>query len=507
MGDTRESRHEPAVGDVYVFPIARRRKLGALQIIARSDERHLVTVVALSWIGEHAPADAEALTATGRMIPDFMLWKGRELRSNVALPIPADHIFVGNVAVSGETESHAHGYWTFGSTIAAQHRWNELPTEMTARFKTALESDEQIFTPGLVDSRTGDPTKHKIASALRFTDHGGYTITDEFTFDALRAWPTLSTIGLTSWRDGLIPFLESAPLLGELALSGHGQREIDLSRTNLTSLSIDMTGLERLILPESVDRLALHGTPPESLRIEALAQGRWIELQQGGPLAPVVGLEHLYSLSAGRVQNLSIADVRARHPNVRKVSLFGAPGVLRDVDALADLVKLESLWLVDLFGYTSADFPHPDQLPALRSLDLESIPAEVATWARRAFKTSPHIELAVRKPRKPEWLEENLDNPLRAWDGSETIPASVVKKVAAAWRTAIKAVRTASGDTETIAAVMAFVGVIQAANITHQFLYTVERDEVIEAVTVLTTQLSDAGQRVLEPLVEEALDD
>ncbi|MCL2534424.1 MAG: hypothetical protein FWE39_09675 [Nocardiaceae bacterium] len=57
------------------------------------------------------------------------------------------------------------------------------------------------------------------------------------------------------------------------------------------------------------------------------------------------------------------------------------------------------------------------------------------------------------------------------------------------------------------AAVTVFVETIAALDVEHQFLYTLERDEVIAAVDALTTGLSAEANRALEPLIEEALDD
>ena len=44
------------------------------------------------------------------------------------------------------------------------------------------------------------------------------------------------------------------------------------------------------------------------------------------------------------------------------------------------------------------------------------------------------MDLRITKPRKPEWLAQNLDNPFRGWDGAEHIPASAAKKAANQYR-------------------------------------------------------------------------
>ena len=44
------------------------------------------------------------------------------------------------------------------------------------------------------------------------------------------------------------------------------------------------------------------------------------------------------------------------------------------------------------------------------------------------------MDLRITKPRKPEWLAQNLDNPFRGWDGAEHIPAAAAKKAANQYR-------------------------------------------------------------------------
>lgn len=44
------------------------------------------------------------------------------------------------------------------------------------------------------------------------------------------------------------------------------------------------------------------------------------------------------------------------------------------------------------------------------------------------------MDLRITKPRKPEWLAQNLNNPFRSWDGAEHIPAASARKAANQYR-------------------------------------------------------------------------
>lgn len=58
---------------------------------------------------------------------------------------------------------------------------------------------------------------------------------------------------------------------------------------------------------------------------------------------------------------------------------------------------------------------------------MESIPEEAGKQIKKKYK-GKITELDIRKLRKPEWLAENLDNPLRHWDGSEFVPPAKLKR-------------------------------------------------------------------------------
>ena len=62
-------------------------------------------------------------------------------------------------------------------------------------------------------------------------------------------------------------------------------------------------------------------------------------------------------------------------------------------------------------------------------------PEEAGKQIKKKYK-GKITELDIRKLRKPEWLAENLDNPLRHWDGSEFVPPAKFKKAVVIYRNA-----------------------------------------------------------------------
>lgn len=504
-------------GDVLGFAIERIGRFGACQIVATEPEKQQVTVALLDWTGEQMPTLGDVADAP-RLSKNFMFWREQEVVLNVTLPAPLQYQAIGTLPVRGSCESRSYGDWDFNDLITQQQWWNALPAELTQAFKASLDSDQSVTVAGLVHALSGEPMPMRISAALRFSDDAAYRINRDFCMAALRAWPALTKVHLHAWREDLVAFLRTSPLVYELLLLNHQQREIDLSGTHLDRLTINIDGLERLVLPKSLNVLVVHSAAheaPACTQVLAEQDGRWISLQTSDAVPRLQGLEQLRGLMVSRVHQLDVADVAKTFPNIEHLHLLGAPGTLSGLEALPALPKLHALWLCDLFGYAAEAFPAPQALPSLTSLSLDSFPADVAATLRKVYKKAPQVELSLRKPRKPEWLQENLDNPLRHWDGREGIPPTLVKKTHSAFVIALRQVREAHASrvdeatyTEVVTrAITGFLEVVSALNRKRQFLYTLERDEVIGAVNLLAAQLSAQASVALDPLIEAALDD
>lgn len=530
------AKQMPAPGDVLGFPIERIGRFGACQILALDSDKQQVTVALLDWTGEQMPTLDDVADAP-RFVKNFMFWNDQEIVMHLALPVPVAYCSIGNLSLQGCSESNSYGGWGFGDLIARQYVWNALPGELTQAFKASLDSDALVSAPGLLGEDNDQPMQMRVRSASRFSDDAAYRISGDFNMASLHAWPLLHQVFLHAWRDDLIPFLCSAPLVTELSLLKHDQRELDFSATSLERLVIDIEGLERLVLPKSLTTLIVHGQGAVKRfgaiddRVDALSQpapdvrpmltvvatqnGRWISLQATGTVPAVHGLDQLRGLLVAKVSELDLAEVVDTFPHVEYLHLFGAPGTLSGLGSLSELPKLEALWFCDLFGYSPDDFPAPAALPSLTSLSLDSLPADVAAAVRKAYKKAPQVDLTLSKPRKPEWLAENLDNPLRHWDGREGFAPALVKKVHAAYIAALRQVREAETvrvdegaySQRVTAAIATFLEVIAGLNRKHGFLYTLERDEVIDAVNLLAASLSAPARVALDPLIEGALDD
>ena len=113
-----------------------------------------------------------------------------------------------------------------------------------------------------------------------------------------------------------------------------------------------------------------------------------------------------------------------------------------------------------------------------------SLPETAAKAAKQLWKSKPGMDLRITKPRKPEWLAQNLDNPFRGWDGAEHIPASAAKKAANQYRkTRSQLMKLAAepGEDAQAQALDAVTAYTQTFN-KMGFIETEERDEIYMAL-------------------------
>lgn len=142
------------------------------------------------------------------------------------------------------------------------------------------------------------------------------------------------------------------------------------------------------------------------------------------------------------IRSLDCATLPTMFPSAVSLSLKGDLGTLVNASALGRLPRLKALLITDLFGMTAKDSVRPEQLPSLDVLALHSIPTDYAAAMKRTWKAevANGTDVTIRSGRKPEWVQENRDNPLRDWDGREHISSARYRTSVAQYRATRRAV-------------------------------------------------------------------
>lgn len=410
-------------GDVYCVYNNYLKKYTACQItkIEEDDQKPQAVILSLDWSGEEPLKEAE-LSSLQPLYKDFMYWnRGIDL-SNVDVNVPANYTFVGNVAPLTDESTNSYATWGNGYEVYRQLKWQEIPKEQRDTFKEADKSKEKVIFAG----------KEYLISK--------HHLNDEWTpfEDALelKVFPCLSKLTLKKWHENVYEYLQSTPFISELFLENHNQTKLDFSRTSVCTLSIDMTDVEELILNDGLEQLILLGEIRKDCNIQANGNEEALLLQCDKVIPKLKGLEALGKLHVIKIEELDIEEVLNAYPKLTELRLWGKPGNLVHFDKLPEFQQLEVLTTMDLFGFTAEDIPTPDRLPNLYMFWMNSLPEDAAKVTKKLYKKRKEdgLHLWISKPRKPEWLAQNLDNPFRSWDGQENITPANAKKAAALYR-------------------------------------------------------------------------
>ncbi|MEV6911217.1 hypothetical protein [Amycolatopsis sp. NPDC051071] len=225
----------------------------------------------------------------------------------------------------------------------------------------------------------------------------------------------------------------------------------------------------------------------------------------------------VYDVEITVVDTLDCSRVVAAYPGLKRLTLHGKLGTLTNAESLNRLAALQRLSISDLFGMTSMDRITPENIPHLEALSLSSVPAEYATAMRATWRTEiPNgTDVDIREPRKPNWVAENRDNPLRDWDGREHISTARFKKAVAQYKTTRRAVlaelrapETADQLSKLFSLGREYGEAFNHMDRRNSFIETVEREELFDALagTVKTAEeelgrdLTQAGEHLIKGL-------
>jgi hypothetical protein len=165
---------------------------------------------------------------------------------------------------------------------------------------------------------------------------------------------------------------------------------------------------------------------------------------------------------------------------------------------------------------TAADIVTPAELPHLEHIWLQSIPGEYSAAMSKAWRPEAvnGTFLQVFEARRPNWLAENRDNPLRDWDGREDLRPSQVKKAFAHYRSTRKAVREClrtAPNVRSVQARLAEIGAEFAESFNtllerEMLIETQERDELLEALVHIAVEAGTEFDFPVEEVEQALLD-
>ncbi|MDF9826090.1 hypothetical protein M2447_000166 [Ereboglobus sp. PH5-10] len=421
--------HTPRPGDIFAQRSADTGRYCAYQITRA--ENKTISLLSLDWVGDAPPTDADLAAMRPLNNTRYYWGHGLDYRNVELRDMPPTLQFVANRPPLVSQKTTSFGGWPTPRTQAAEQEadWRARDPERLRRFEAARSSGREFTLAGQTVRDT-------------FTRAGPELLDLLPNLAELDKLPRLLEIEARGPRPDLIAYLRTHDLLHRLVWNAHGARALDFRGVpHIHDLELDATGLETLHLHDTLHSLKLTGALHPALRIHAFDDGALLYLNAPPAIAAPdradPGLPNLSTIRIEGIDKLDLAPIAGRHPALEVLSLAGKPGTLQNISAISRLPKLRSLYIDDLFGYTPADIPPPGTHPRLAELWLESIPADVAAHVKKTYaplKKTARLDLQVRKPRAPEWLADNLDNPFRAWDGDEFVSPANARRAATLYK-------------------------------------------------------------------------
>ena len=437
-------------------------------------------ILSLDWAGD-APLTAEELPHLRPLYIDFMYWSRDLHLLRVPVEVPPQYTLVGTLPPFTDQPCRSYGGWNDGYDVYLQIRWQAIPEKRRRAFKEATESDGVTEIGGI-------PVK--VSSHRIMDQHEPFDSALE-----LKALPCLSDLICQRWHPDLLEFLRGTPFVDELTLLDHGQRTLDLRGTSIRKLMLDMTGLQELWLSEDTEQLLFQNKGPDACTIHAPEDGSGLTLQFIGEYRPHTELPNLLELHGIQLKDFDLSGLAAVHPHLKELRLWGAPGNLQNFSAVREFRELTHLSTFDLFGFGADDIPTPEQMPELRWFWMTSLPETAAKAAKQLWKGKAGMDLRITKPRKPEWLAQNLGNPFRGWDGAEHIPVSAARKAANQYRKTrsqlMKLAAEPGEDAQAQAQALDAVAAYTQTSNKMGFFETEERDDIYMALRGILDALPD----------------
>lgn len=473
-------------GDIYCVYNKSLKKYTACQVtkIDDSGKKPQATIISLDWVSDELPKEEE-LALMKPLYIDYMYWGGTFNIKRVDVNVPLNYVYVANVKPLNNEDTGTYGGWNSGVEIYNQFKWLKIPKEQRDAFKAADASSEHVEFEG---------------NRRRLGTHSENDMWHDFD-DALslRVFPCLSSLTVTKWHKNLFEYLNSNPFIRELVIENHGKSSLDFSETTIDRLSVDMTGLEELILNDDLSMLFLLGEVKDGCKITSPSFGSDLILYCDGSVPKIQGLEGLEKLYIRTITELDIADILRAYPKLRELRLWGKPGNLINFAKISEFSELEVLTTMELFGFTADEVPKPEKLQKLYMLWMDSLPEDAAKEVKKLYKNrkSEGLDLWITKPRKAEWLAQNLENPFRSWDGEEHITPANAKKAADIYRktraAVVKLIDGAGKDIENDAEVLVrdYTESFNKMDKKKLFIDTVERDEVFTALDGILSLIPD----------------
>ena len=463
-------------GDIYAVKSRKLDKWCLYQFTQNGNEG--MALLTLDWFSDQLPAEKQL-----KKIKPLKLHSGLDYGYVDTNKVPKRFTYVGNIQpITSSQTTMAMDWPKHFFRAEADFTWQQYPKKERKLYEKAIYSNKIIEING--------HQRREMLSHISVNELEG--IEDWKELD--KSW-ALTDIRYEGNDPNIIPYIAGRKLITKLNWQNHQQQSIDISQTNLLEVKLDITGLKELTLNPVIDELWLMGDSSHlrTLKINHPFRGKGLMLsldKVGDIPVPDFGLSELAELRLSEVTNVDLQPVIDLYPHLTRLRIWGAPGHVKNVNRLKHLSRLTDLQFNNLFGFSGADFPTAEDLPEIETLWLYGAPQEAGKAIKSRFKNVE--DLGIRQLKNDDWIEANLNNPFRSWDGREGIQDKHAKAAANAYKKASTALKKLSGkslsDSLLEPVLKDFVEAFNKIN-RQNSIETMEREEIFDAYNDLLRKL------------------
>ncbi len=461
---------QPEAGEVYSCYVKKLNKYGAYQIL--SVAKKSICYVTLDYLEEKPPTEAE-ISSLAPLYHEMYRNHHRIAMTYISNDrVPKDYLYIGKCEpVTDKPCNSFSGDWNDGLDYVNKARWEAIDAEARAAYKKNMNSGEQV--------KIGNHWYKKNFGGIRNELYQNLLIGGD-----IRELPCITYAQVDGCSAKLVEIMKASPMLKTLRLNNPEAEIIDLRGTYLNHLELDMTGVTKLYLPQKVEELDLTGEIREDLQIDDSACVQSISLNISLKKVKLhnCGLKNVSTLRIFDIKELDLTQVKQYFPELEKLLLWGAPGIITNITAMEQLQSLRTFMGTDIFGYNEEEIKILEKLPRLNRLCLESIPKEAGTYLKKHFKNKLDT-LEITRLRDAGWLADNLTNPLRHWDGSEFVPLAAYKKAFSTYKNTKKQMQEADSRDTIVTVALEYIKFFNKLNAKYdEFIETEEREDVFTAM-------------------------
>ncbi|MDO4166884.1 MAG: hypothetical protein Q4D32_05725 [Eubacteriales bacterium] len=469
-----ERRHKPAVGDVYGVYVEELKKYGAYQILEVA--RGSICYIVLDYLESEPPKE--------EILPDLQPFYSERFRFHHALnmnyisndKIPGDYIYCGMCppVTNKSCNNYAGDKWRYGIEYLYEMEWRQGDTKQKENYKKYINSGEWVTL-----SKGSFRKNERVLTTTLYE-----AVEHNFSVEL---FPCVTDVEIEGPNPGILDCIAGASLIQSFRWKSPQTEVLDFRNLQqLHTFELDGTGVKRIYLPDNVRHLKLTGKLHPQLQIIGKTIGLNLSMEDAGLCN--YGLCDIHDLSVFKIKELDLREIPRLFPELHSLMLYGKPGIINNLEALEQLPFLRDLTISDLFGFSAEDMKILERISELRSLDLYSIPKEAGMAVKKAWKGKLDY-LEVKRLRSDDWLQENLENPLRNWDGSEFVPAAAYKKTMQQYKKTKKLLEQAGTREEAVAAAKEYGLCFNRLNQKyHQFIETDEREDLFLVLEQLYEQ-------------------